>query len=232
MAKKKMEEEEKKSVKLVGYWLSPFVDRVKWALRLKGIHYEYIEQDIFDKTPFLDHINPLYGKVPVLIHGDKPLPESSIIIEYIDQIWSHDPLLPTDLVDRAQLRVWVKFIDEKIFFASWEAYCTEGTKQEKKVKEIIVAMKKLEKKIEGKRFFGGDTIGYLDLVLGFVAYVLPVLEELGSMTILDPDKFPAIYEWTKNFMNHEVICAEPLPLRADLVAFLRWRREDFLGTYG
>ncbi|XP_051134141.1 glutathione transferase GST 23-like [Andrographis paniculata] len=232
-----MEEEKKKSVKLVGYWPSPFAHRVKWALRLKGIHYEYIEEDIFDKTPLLDHINPLYGKVPVLIHGNKPLPESTIIIEYIDHIWSHNPLFPNDPLERAQLQVWAKFIDQKILWASWLAYCTEGVKQkniiEKKAKEIIVAMEKLEKKIEGKRFFGEDTIGYLDLIVGFVAYLLPVIwEDLGSTKlILDPVKFPAIFAWTNNFMNHEVICAEPLPSRAEMLNLIRRRRESLRGIY-
>lgn len=101
-------------VEVVGYWISAFVHRVRWALKLKGVDYKYTEEDIFNKTPLLSHLNPVHGKVPVLIHNGNPLPESAVILEYIDDVWSHDPLLPQDPILRAQARFWAKFIDQKV----------------------------------------------------------------------------------------------------------------------
>ena len=52
---------------------------------------------------------------------------------------------------------------------------------------------------------GGESIGYLDIALGWIAHWLPIWEEVGSMQIVDPAKFPAIIAWMKNFLNHGLI---------------------------
>ncbi|CAI8603873.1 unnamed protein product [Vicia faba] len=35
-----------------------------------------------------------------------------LIVEYIDEIWTHNSLLPDDSYDRAQARFWVKYVDD------------------------------------------------------------------------------------------------------------------------
>jgi glutathione S-transferase len=52
----------------------------------------------------------------VLVHDGKPICESMIIVEYIDEIWPHNSLLPADPYDRAQARFWVKYIDDMVNF--------------------------------------------------------------------------------------------------------------------
>lgn len=108
------EEEEEERVKLIGAWLSPFVRRVEWALKLKGIEYEYISENLLNKSPFLLGSNPVHQKVPVLIHRGKPISESLIIVEYIDEVWKHNPLLPTDPLERATARFWARFANDQV----------------------------------------------------------------------------------------------------------------------
>ncbi|KAL0349029.1 UNVERIFIED_CONTAM: Glutathione transferase GST 23 [Sesamum angustifolium] len=223
--------DESSSVKLVGFWVSPFVHRVRWALKFKGIEYEYIEEDIFNKTPLLSELNPLYKKVPVLVHDGKPLSDSSIILEYVDQKWKPNPLLPDDPYERAQAHLWARFADEKVLESAWLALCSEGKTQERAVKQAIENLEKVEEKLKGKRFFGGDKIGHVDLMMGFVSYMLPVWEEVAGVKILDPLKFPAIAAWTSNFLNHEAIKAEYLPSRAETVAYFQWRRKELIPVY-
>jgi glutathione S-transferase len=99
-------------VKLHGFWYSPFTLRVVLTLKLKGIPYENIEEDRFNKSPQLLEYNPVHKKTPVLVHDGKPLCESMIIVEYIDEIWPQYPLLPIDPYERAQARFWVKYADD------------------------------------------------------------------------------------------------------------------------
>lgn len=102
------------SVKLLGYWASPFALRVKWTLKLKEIEYQYVEEDLPNKSPLLLHYNPVHKKIPVLVHDGKPVAESLIILEYIEETWTQNPILPEDPYKRAQARFWAKFVDEKV----------------------------------------------------------------------------------------------------------------------
>jgi glutathione S-transferase len=52
--------------------------------------------------------------VPVFVHNGKPISESRVILEYIDDTWKQNPILPNDPYQRALSRFWSKFIDDKV----------------------------------------------------------------------------------------------------------------------
>lgn len=105
----------KGKVVLLDCWVSPFCMRVKTALNEKGVEYEHREEDLFGgKSELLLNSNPVYKKVPVLLHDGKPLAESIIIVGYIDETWAKPPLLPSCAYGRAKARFWADFIDKKV----------------------------------------------------------------------------------------------------------------------
>ncbi|KAM0873626.1 hypothetical protein ACQ4PT_037926 [Festuca glaucescens] len=91
---------------VLGAWASPFLVRVRLALHLKALEYEYVEVDLKDKSDLLLVFNPVHKKVPVLLHGGKPVCESMLIVQYLDDAFpgSGPAFLPADPHDRAVAR--------------------------------------------------------------------------------------------------------------------------------
>ncbi|KAK7363899.1 hypothetical protein VNO77_06059 [Canavalia gladiata] len=119
-----------KKLKLYSHWISSCSFRVRFALNLKGLYYEYevVDPPRFSDPEFLK-LNPL-GFVPVLVDGDSVIVDSFAIIMYLeDKYPDHHPLLPHDIrqsainLQAAQIvtstiqpfqNVTVKYIGEKV----------------------------------------------------------------------------------------------------------------------
>jgi glutathione S-transferase len=88
----------------------PFCARVRIALAEKGFDYETIEIDLGNRPDWIYELNPT-GKVPVLDDGFV-LPESAVIMEYLDDRYPEQSLLPDDPKSRALARKWVFRFDD------------------------------------------------------------------------------------------------------------------------
>ncbi|KAK2367190.1 glutathione transferase [Trifolium repens] len=195
--------------------------RIEWALRIKGVEYEYIQEDLLNKSPLLLESNPVYKKVPVLLHDGKSIAESLVILEYIDETWKNNPLLPLDPYERALARFWAKFIDEKCVVGVWGACVAQVEEKKKAVDAALELLTFLEKHIQGKKFFGGEKIGYLDIVAGWISYWLNVLEELGEIELLNAERFPSLHEWSQNFIQTSPVkdCIPPREMVVEYFSF-------------
>ncbi|XP_024017783.1 glutathione S-transferase 3-like [Morus notabilis] len=113
---------------LLDFGISKFSMRVRVALAEKGIKYEYKEENLSNKSPLLLQMNPIHKKIPVLIHNGKPISESLIIVQYIDEVWNDKaPLFPSDPYQRAQARFWADFIDKKVYIIVFQYNFTSGS---------------------------------------------------------------------------------------------------------
>nr|BAA01632.1 unnamed protein product [Oryza sativa Japonica Group]prf//1908434C chilling tolerance-related protein:ISOTYPE=pBC591 [Oryza sativa] len=58
-------------LKLLGVWSSPYAIRVRVVLNLKSLPYEYVEENLGDKSDLLLASNPVHKSVPVLLHAGR-----------------------------------------------------------------------------------------------------------------------------------------------------------------
>lgn len=205
---------EEDGVKVLGSPASPFSLRVRIALDVKGVPYEYVEEDLVNKSQLLLHSNPLHKKIPVFIHNSKSICESLIILEYIDETWEGGVnLLPKDPYQRALVRFWAAFIDDKLGH-SLRAICTcpEGELREKATKDTVASISTLEETFgtafdgsKGNPFFGGECIGYLDIVLGARTVWFQAVEAMSGVKLIDPDTVPLLHAWLLRFSSADCV---------------------------
>ncbi|KAM0897097.1 hypothetical protein ACQ4PT_022772 [Festuca glaucescens] len=229
-------------LKLLELLVSPFVVRVRMALHMKGVSYEYIEQDVIDKGELLLRYNLVHKKVPVLVHNGVPLCESHIIVQYIDEVWpgsEGSSILPLDPYERAtvaprpptstircvhfftlfsssselrsDLRVpesWFLSLPLQLFPA-WLGILKATTQQGRveKVKETLAVVEQLEVALaqcsNGKPFFAGDSVGFLDLVVGCNLLWFEALHRLFCVMFLVAGKTPLLATWAERFGGTE-----------------------------
>ncbi|KAM0862655.1 hypothetical protein ACQ4PT_045118 [Festuca glaucescens] len=206
-------------LKLLGHWGSAFVLRVRLALYLKGVHYSYLEEDLRNKSDLLLRCNPVHQSVPVLIHNGRPICESQIILQYIEETpffsgsGSTCTLLPADPHERAVARFWAAYVDDEIG-APWDKAFRSRTEEERAawMGKVAAAVPGLERGLrectDGGRkgcFFGGaGGVGYVDVVLGGVAPYVHAMEKVSGERLFDGEKTPLLAAWLERFGELEV----------------------------
>ncbi|KAM6569687.1 hypothetical protein CsatB_017672 [Cannabis sativa] len=216
-------------VTLHGFWASPYAKRVELALILKGIPYEYVEENLTSKSSELIKYNPVYKKVPVLVHNGKALSESLVIVEYIDETWKTGPkLLPEDPYKRSQVRFWASYLDQ-LFGSMLNALKSiQGEAQQKAFMEVSHKLEVLE---EGLKSFypdcaqvDGASVGLVDLVMVCMFGGRKVQEEVLGINVIDHEKIPLVSAWITALGDIPLV-KEALPPHDKLVAFLKYIRE-------
>ncbi|MEO8454655.1 MAG: glutathione S-transferase family protein [Sphingomicrobium sp.] len=98
---------------IVGSFVSPYVRKVLACLNLKGLAYEIDPITPFFGNDEFERLSPL-RRIPVLIHGDFSVSDSSVIALYLDEAYPGHPLLPSDPRDRARARWFEEFADTRL----------------------------------------------------------------------------------------------------------------------
>lgn len=102
---------------------------------------------------------------------------------------------------------------------AWTACFAKGMEKERSVESVLESLQLLETQIEGKKFFGGEAIGLVDLVMGSLPNWINFLEETGSVKLLDAEKFPALHEWYKKFIEIPILKGR-MPTKDGLIQLL------------
>ena len=98
---------------LHGSNVSPFVRKVRVALAYKGIEYDDVQQVPFGAPPEFVEKSPL-SKIPLWEEGELLLPDSSVILSYLEHRYPDPPLLPAEPGPRARALWFEEYADSKM----------------------------------------------------------------------------------------------------------------------
>ena len=96
--------------------------KVLMTLNEKGLDFDVHEINLFKNEqydPEYLKLNPK-GVVPTLDHDGSIVIESTLICEYLDEVFPSPRLMPEEPLKKTELRLWSKAIDEGIFEATRE----------------------------------------------------------------------------------------------------------------
>jgi len=193
-------------LKLYGSCFCPFVHRVWISLEHKGLDYQYVEVDVYRKPKLLLDINPR-GLVPALRHGDWGCYESTVLMEYLEDLGEGRPLLPKDSKQRAHSRLWSDHINRHIiplFYRYLQAQ--DPNDQSKYAKELTEQIAKLVSAAdpEGPFFLAGDHMSFVDVQMApWVIRLQKVLKPYRGWP--DPEPGSRWEKWVHAIENAEPV---------------------------
>jgi glutathione S-transferase len=130
--------------------------------------------------------------VPVLEEDTFVLPESAVIMEYLDERYPEPPLLPADPGERALARLWIERFDDLL----GDAYCAVRKGDESARSWLEARLAALDGALEAQPYLTGRTYGLAD-----VAYLPWVLR-------LSTDSYPALSAWVERLAQRPAVARE------------------------
>lgn len=108
-------------LKLHGDPVSNYYNKVKMALLEKGLPFEEVQVGTHSKDPAVLQASPL-AKIPFLTTPEGAICESQVMVEYLEDAYPGQPLLPRDPLQRAKVRELVTFLDWHVEITARQLY--------------------------------------------------------------------------------------------------------------
>ncbi len=212
---------------LISFKLCPFVQKAVLTLLYKEIDFEIEYIDLQNPPTWFAQISPL-GKVPVLKIGDETLFESSVINEYLDEVYGA-PLHPADPLRKAQNRSWMEFGNECLSNNFALITATDETSYRHEQEALQKKMDQLECQLNGKKFFNGDQISLVDLSFAPFFQRLHFIQGLTD-SIIDEARHQKVALWSENLLNLPRIADSTVPEIKQIYLDMIRSRGTYLST--
>ena len=172
----------------------PYAARARIVLAEKGIAYEAVEIDLDDRPAWIYEKNAT-GRVPVYEEDEGlVLPESEVIMEYLDERYPEPALLPADAAERALARLWLNRFDDRLGGAYYAARRGDGREA------LDARLAELERALEAQPYLSGREFGLADI--GYVPWILRGLDRFGL------ELGPASADWLERCSERPGVAAE------------------------
>jgi len=174
----------------------PYCARVRIVLAEKGVEHETIEIDLTDRPAWIYEKNST-GRVPVIEEDGWVLPESVVIMEYLEERYPEPALLPADPGDRslARLRIFRHdtFTDPYYALRRGEESARDAFDRQ---------LERLDAMLVERPWLGGAEYGLAD-----IAYV-PWVLRAGALLVVEIDSHPALAAWLDRMLERPAVATE------------------------
>lgn len=174
----------------------PYCARVRIVLAEKGVELEVVEIDLSDRPAWLYAKNPT-GRVPVLEEDGRALPESAVIMEFLEERYPEPSLLPPDPADRAAVRLLV-FRDGDLT----DPYYALRRGEEGAREQLDAALGRYDAMLRELPYLGGLEYGLADIAL------VPWFLRARDLLDVDLDGFPSVADWLGRLEQRPAVAAE------------------------
>jgi glutathione S-transferase len=174
----------------------PYCARARIVLAEKGVEFETVEIDLSDRPAWIYEKNPT-GRVPVIEEDGWALPESAVIMEFLEERYPEPPLLPTDPVGRATVRLLV-FRDHDLT----DPYYAFRRGEDGAAEQLDAALARLDVDLYERDFLGGAEYGLADIT--YVPWIIRARDMLG----VNLSGYPSLGAWLERLEERPAIAAE------------------------
>ena len=186
-------------IELYTHPMSPCAQKVRLVLAEKRLDWLARPIDLPAKENLESwylKLNPL-GVVPTLVHDGKPVIESSIICEYLEDTFPEMSLSPADTFQRARMRFWMKHVDNKLHPScgalQWPLAMLPGfmKKSEKERNELLEQIPEKPRRERQKRLvkYGLDAPDVIDAVKTYRKTIADMEQALSQHEWIADDTF-------------------------------------------
>ena len=183
-------------LELISFKLCPFVQRAVIALKKQRLHYDITFINLMDPPEWFDELSPT-GQVPVLKVDDEVIFESTVIVEFLNEI-SGEKLHPNDPVIRAKNRSWMSYSSS--MFDHLFSLITGDKETFVSAKGVLTQkLAKLEKIKSNQQYFNGDQFMMIDAAIAPFFMRVSWINEFTD-NVLSLEDFPKLQKWSRKLL--------------------------------
>jgi glutathione S-transferase len=174
----------------------PYCARVRIVLAEKGVEYETVAVDLSDRPAWIYEKNST-GRVPVVEEDGWVLPESAVIMEYLEERYPEPALLPADPAERSLARLCIFRHDD---FTTPYYALRRGDENARVLFDEQLG--RLDVLLEERPWLSGSAYGLADVA--YVPWVLRAQQLLG----IDLGPYHALAEWLGRMLQRPAVATE------------------------
>ena len=208
---------------------SPFGWKTRIVLAEKNVKHDLIIPENKSEDPEFASKNP-YKLTPVLEIADgKTIYESTVVNEYLEEVYPNPPMLPKDPWERARVRMLEDTTDQYLYMTLREFRSAQyeyapphliPKKSEEVDHKLLESSRtklhdhlaRLERELEGQEFFGGTLFSLADAAL-----VPPILGSCRLLGVLPDPRYPNLARWAAEVIERPSVMAaspkQPMTIR-------------------